>query len=233
MADAFNPAAVEKIHDLCDELAAKHGLDAGTRDELCGHLEDKLLGYLGGNVRVSEDDALILVRAHFGDADRIASQLGHETPSAGRTKREQWVRRAILATALVSLLVFPALVLVVQCANLGATRGILATMLGFVLLAIIEVGLYLASRADIRRLWQRLIAACALIPPILLIWRFLTFGINTVTFFTIEQPLFNIYVAIAATAFVSLVCHVWLFALLLFPTGRARSGPVVRAGIAR
>jgi hypothetical protein len=71
-------ATVQKIRSLCHELAARHGLDEPTRDELCGHLEDKLIGYLSGSVRISEDDALELVRAHFGNADRIARGLRRE-----------------------------------------------------------------------------------------------------------------------------------------------------------
>jgi hypothetical protein len=67
-----------KIRSLCHELAARYRLDDDTRDELCGHLEDKLAGYLSGEVKTTEDDALALVRAHFGDAEQVARLLGRE-----------------------------------------------------------------------------------------------------------------------------------------------------------
>ena len=59
-------SSAKKIRTLCDDLAARFRLDDATRNELGGHLEDKLAGYLSGEVRISEEDALTLVRAHFG-----------------------------------------------------------------------------------------------------------------------------------------------------------------------
>src|SRR5213078_4380923 len=73
-----------KIRALCSELAKRHGIGDDARDELCAHLEDKLSGYLSGRVTVSEEDALCLVRAHFGDADRIARCLAGQSGAAGR-----------------------------------------------------------------------------------------------------------------------------------------------------
>ena len=82
MPEELPPSSIEKIRALCRDLAARHRLDDATRDELCGHLEDKLAGYLSGEVRMSEDDALMLVRAHFGDAERVARVLGRERAKA-------------------------------------------------------------------------------------------------------------------------------------------------------
>lgn len=67
--------SLEKIRDLCHQLAARKGLSDPARDELCAHLEDKLHGYLNGEVKITEEDALVLVRAHFGDAEKIAGQI--------------------------------------------------------------------------------------------------------------------------------------------------------------
>jgi hypothetical protein len=75
---AADQPTTDKIRALCHELAARHRLDDATRDELCAHLEDKLAGYLIGEVRISEEDALTLVRAHFGDAEKIARLIGRE-----------------------------------------------------------------------------------------------------------------------------------------------------------
>ena len=68
----------QKIRSLCRELADRHQLDDQTCDELCGHLEDKLIAYLSGEERITEADALHLVRAHFGDAAQIARSLRRE-----------------------------------------------------------------------------------------------------------------------------------------------------------
>lgn len=68
----------QKIRSLCRQLADRHRLDEPTRDELCGHLEDKLSAYLSGELRITEEDALHLVRAHFGDAAQIARRLRRE-----------------------------------------------------------------------------------------------------------------------------------------------------------
>jgi len=72
---------IKKIRALCQELAVRQGLNDEARDELCNHLEEKLTGYLNGEVKISEEDALCLVRAHFGDADQIARAISQERPS--------------------------------------------------------------------------------------------------------------------------------------------------------
>src|SRR5437762_2498695 len=71
-----------KIRSLCDELARHYRLDDTTRDELRGHLEDKLAAYLSGEQRISEEDALLLVRAHFGDAAQVARRLKRESTAS-------------------------------------------------------------------------------------------------------------------------------------------------------
>ena len=76
-------AAVEKIRALCKELADRRGVSAETRDELCGHMEDKLMGYLKGEERVSVEDALVLVRAHFGDVEQVGQELARGGSGAG------------------------------------------------------------------------------------------------------------------------------------------------------
>src|SRR5690348_11709889 len=75
MPDEKVDEAVGKIRSLCKELAEKRGLSDEVREELCGHMEDKLVGYLKGEERVSVEDALVLVRAHFGDADQVGRDL--------------------------------------------------------------------------------------------------------------------------------------------------------------
>jgi len=78
MPDLPGDSSVRKIRSLCQELAESYRLDNETRDELCAHLEDKLTGYLSGEVRITEEDALQLVRVHFGNAEQIARRLGRD-----------------------------------------------------------------------------------------------------------------------------------------------------------
>ena len=52
---------------LCRKISVAHDLDPEIQKELYGHMEDKLLAYVSGEEQVTEDDAFMLVREHFGD----------------------------------------------------------------------------------------------------------------------------------------------------------------------
>ncbi len=67
MADSLNAKTQEQMQALCKKISVAHDLDPEIQDELYGHMEDKLLAYLNGEEPVTEDDAFILVREHFGD----------------------------------------------------------------------------------------------------------------------------------------------------------------------
>jgi hypothetical protein len=99
MHDRPSDAALAKIRALCTDLAKRHHIDDDARDELCAHLEDKLSGYLSGRVPVSEEDALCLVRAHFGDADRVAKAL-----AGGAAEREAFLSARVNHARLYSVL---------------------------------------------------------------------------------------------------------------------------------
>ncbi|NUM52665.1 MAG: hypothetical protein HUU46_03380 [Candidatus Hydrogenedentes bacterium] len=64
-----------QIRDLCETIAQRDQLGEDVQEELRGHIEDKVLGYLGGEERVSEDDAFVLAREHFGDAFTVKTLL--------------------------------------------------------------------------------------------------------------------------------------------------------------
>lgn len=81
MVEKINPATEEKIRELCRKISVAHNLDNEIRDELYGHIEDKLLGYLNGDEKLTEDDALILVREHFGSPAVIKSLLQDVHPA--------------------------------------------------------------------------------------------------------------------------------------------------------
>jgi hypothetical protein len=77
MAEIPEDVAAE-IRDTCRKLAKDKGLDDGTRDELCDHLEEKVAGYLCGEVKITQADALLLARGHFGDIPEVAEKLAAE-----------------------------------------------------------------------------------------------------------------------------------------------------------
>ncbi len=65
----------EKLRGLCKQVSVANSLDEEVREELFGHMEDKLLAYLSGEEPVAEDDAFILVREHFGDPGVVKGML--------------------------------------------------------------------------------------------------------------------------------------------------------------
>ena len=69
----LNPTVAQKARALCRKITVAHALDAEIQEELYGHIEDKLIGYVRGEIPVSEDDAMHLVSEHFGDPATIKS----------------------------------------------------------------------------------------------------------------------------------------------------------------
>jgi hypothetical protein len=67
MLDNLSPESSEKIRDLCRKISVAHNIDEEIQQELFSHMENKFLGYLSGEEKITEDDAFILVREHFGD----------------------------------------------------------------------------------------------------------------------------------------------------------------------
>jgi hypothetical protein len=94
-----SPETLQQMRDLCAKISVAHDLDESIQEELLGHMEDKLLGYLSGNETLSERDAFILVREHFGEPATIKALLQDAHPGA---VRESLARRfgAILVTAM-------------------------------------------------------------------------------------------------------------------------------------
>jgi hypothetical protein len=71
----LNNDTQQKARDLARKITVAHDLDPEIQEELYGHIEDKLLAYKSGEERVSDADAFILVREHFGDAKVIRGLL--------------------------------------------------------------------------------------------------------------------------------------------------------------
>ena len=75
MDDNLSPEMVERLRELCRKITVAHNIDEEIQRELCSHMEDKLRAYLSGEEKLTEADALILVREHFGDADNLKRLL--------------------------------------------------------------------------------------------------------------------------------------------------------------
>ncbi len=75
MPEKLTPETEHRIRELCRNISVAHNLDEEIRAELYSHMEDKLLGYLSGEEKVTEDDALLLVKEHFGNPGILKSLL--------------------------------------------------------------------------------------------------------------------------------------------------------------
>lgn len=220
--------SLQRIRSLCHELAAKHGLDEQTRDELCGHLEDKLLGYLGGEVPITEEDALLLVRSHFGDAEQVARRLGRWS------RLEAWggmlarLRVTVAVSAGLLTLVAAGLRTLLSSGPYWIKGGLpLFIATAIVALVMVELPLYLAMRAGAMRLQDRLVAAWLLLAAVVLqaVYLIPTTGAISGAPVSIHTNAM-LTVVIGAAAAVSLLCQVLLVLLLLNPLGSSvpRSG---------
>lgn len=97
MGEFVSPEAQEAIETMAREISVSHRLDPEIQEELASHMEDKLCGYLSGEERLSEEDALVLVREHFGDPEEVSNLLSatHWEEAGGNA-----LRRALVATIL-------------------------------------------------------------------------------------------------------------------------------------
>lgn len=220
--------SLQRIRALCHELSVRYRLDEQTRDELCGHLEDKLMGYLSGDVRITEEDALLLVRSHFGDAERIAWRLGRRSPLG--VYRGTWDRLRLVIAVSAGILTLAAVGIwaLLNSGNYLKT-GSLAMYGGMTLVAVtfVELPLYIASRVNPGSCQDRLIALWMLMAGIALQFMFLLPG------GTPSHAPVSVYAngalteVVGATTSVSLLAQIALVVLLLIPLGRSTRHPVV------
>lgn len=67
----------KRIDDFCEQLRVAEGLNKEIHEELRTHIEDKVLAYLTGEEAVTEEDALVLAEAHFGNPRVVRRMLAH------------------------------------------------------------------------------------------------------------------------------------------------------------
>jgi len=75
MPDRLSQEAQEAIRRIVSGMVKNQGLEEASGEELRGHLEDKTLAYLNGDERLSEKDALLLAREHFGEQAKLVANL--------------------------------------------------------------------------------------------------------------------------------------------------------------
>jgi hypothetical protein len=75
MPDTLSPLIAKKLRTLCHRISSSHHLDPEAERTLYAGMESKLLAYLSGAEKLTEADALILVREHFGNADNLKRLL--------------------------------------------------------------------------------------------------------------------------------------------------------------
>jgi hypothetical protein len=75
MPEKPSPETEERIRALCRQISVAHNLDDEIQREMYSHMEDKLLGYLSGEEKVTEEDAFILVKEHFGELASLKGLL--------------------------------------------------------------------------------------------------------------------------------------------------------------
>jgi len=129
VADPLKSKTQEHMQALCRKISVAHDLDPEIQKELYGHMEDKLLAYLSGEEPVTEEDAFILVREHFGDPAVLKGLL--QGVHAPRVHVSLVRRLAAAAVATMGLLIVAhllhslvALLLVLWAAREGATGNL-------------------------------------------------------------------------------------------------------------
>jgi len=150
MDEKISPETEERIRELCRKISVAHNLDEEIQRELFSHMEDKLLGYLSGEEKLTEEDAFVLVREHFGDPEVISAML-------------MKVHRAEAVTSLVRRI---AAVLVLTLA---------AGLAGYCLQLIFRIGSLVAfGSAGMFRHWKEsvgILCEAALFTVVLVHWR--------------------------------------------------------------
>ncbi|MDX9975742.1 MAG: hypothetical protein RBU21_22365 [FCB group bacterium] len=98
----ISPATRERIRKLCGQITVAHDLDPEIQEELSGHLEDKLHAYLAGEEALSEEDAYMLTRRHFGDVSALKVLLQNVHDRSVRTGLARRLTAALVVTSVLA-----------------------------------------------------------------------------------------------------------------------------------
>jgi hypothetical protein len=161
--ESLDSKIVEQLNTMCDTYARRKRLSADDRQEVFDHLEDTLHGYLSGQTRVTNEDALLLARARLGDVKGVVAQIAPQ--QSGRVC-SQARRNIAITTALLTVIVLP-LTIMALTPPAGRPSDFVRVLLLFPLCFVpIESGVFLAARTDMQSLWQRVVAFGFIVPGI-------------------------------------------------------------------
>ncbi len=169
MPEKLTPEAEERIRSLCCNISVAHNLDEEIQRELFSHMEDKLLGYLSGEEKVTEEDAMILVREHLGNPAVIQ---GLFEEAHGMETRAGLFRR-IGAVTVASL----------------ASAGVVELILLFI--GIISDNNIRGAAAQYAIAWGHLLLPIFLLWGVLLFWRQTVSNVGKTWFYQLNPYLFS------------------------------------------
>ena len=104
MQSEFSAETHEQITSLCKRISVAHHLNDEIEAELRDHIIDKMESYLSGEEVLSEDDAFVLVKEHFGNPEVIRSLYESAEPAAAFGGILRRVEAATVATILCFIL---------------------------------------------------------------------------------------------------------------------------------
>ncbi len=137
MESNINDDTKQKARDLARKITVAHDLDPEIQEELYGHIEDKLLAYKSGEERISDEDAFILVREHFGDAKVLRSMFADVHEAAATLALGRLIGAACVITLAVAwlckLLALPFQGLALYLVGHGATSSAVMVPVAFLL----------------------------------------------------------------------------------------------------
>lgn len=76
--EELSPELDRNIRDYCQDKFGAGDFADEVREELHDHFRDRVLGYLNREDELSEDDAFLLAREHFGDTAPVRGMLLNE-----------------------------------------------------------------------------------------------------------------------------------------------------------
>jgi hypothetical protein len=103
------------LRKLAREIGRSRGLGEDTQEELYGHLEDKTLGYLSGEDGITEADAVLLTREHFGDPGAFPELVAEAAPFRSPVSLSRRMAAAAVLTLAVSAVFSMANLLIAFC----------------------------------------------------------------------------------------------------------------------
>ncbi len=100
MHSEFSEETQSRITGLCSTISVANHLNDKIREELHSHIVDKMEAYLTGSEVLTEDDAFVLVREHFGNPEIISSMYEIAEPVAAYGSIMRRFGAAVVATIL-------------------------------------------------------------------------------------------------------------------------------------